>query len=1125
MRSPGGEQHTRVGLRRSIRTKGLVVIALPFAVVLANLGLATWFTHVGNRAMTAMFGAQNVLVRMTDLQTNLLSAQANGAVFLYDHDPAARSRYTTTVAALPAELRAVEATIPSAGQARSAVARAAADARAVLQDMGHLAVTLKPGQVSTETATLGRLDVRFGADVSAVRLSEDRLTSQQHAVVDASRTAIVVLGAIDAVAVLVGGTALSLLFTNRVVGRVRRLERATDALARGAPVSDLPGGTDELGRLGGRLAETAALLRHHERALERSRESLDDILAASPVVSLRYDTHRGVLVYASPNVEAMLGVSAVDIVNAIGAFLDRLHPDDVATIDEAVRDAAAGKGHPKRSEHLLRFRRRGDGGMWREARVTTAVVTDSETASVGYGNVVAYLVDVTEQLRAEREAEERRNLLESILAASPDHIVVRDATDVVMLSSLHTDDMPSDAAASVASHPDSIAAHGPLAAVHGHMTVDDRREIADLVRRTRTGEAAPGAVVSTVTTDLGEQRIFETRARPVVADDGRIIGTVTVSRDVTERFLLEASLRDATDTAMAASEAKSEFLSRMSHELRTPLNAVLGFAQLMALDELSSDQEVCVNQIQRAGRHLLSLINEVLDIARIETGNVNLSVEPVSVDDVMHEVATLLGPVADSAGVHIRLATAATTGSHVRADRQRLLQVLLNLGSNAVKYNRPGGLVALRTEHDDHQLTIAVSDTGPGIPPERQSELFVPFSRLGAEQTGIEGTGVGLALSKHLVDLMNGTIDVESELGRGATFRVTLCLAEPPGTRDVPEAHAAGTEGAGLATINAVTTTHLVDEPPATAAPAAATPAAATPGTATPAAATPAATTPATATPAAATPAAATPATATPAAATPTAATPAAATPVTTTPATATPATATPAAATPAAATPATATPAATASAATASAATNGAPRAAGPAEGNERPGTQSGTAASDGGVAPTAASPVDTTLLHGVPPTMGDRADSLFVLHIEDDESSAELVAQVLARRPNIRLSSVGTARLGWQIARRHRPDLILLDIHLPDMPGNELLHRLRSDPELCDVPVIAVSADATPTRIRRVQRLGVHAYLTKPLNVGALLNHVDTIARAKAARPATPATPPVDTGVMPPATSENVR
>ncbi len=1044
MRGPGGERHTRVGLRRSIRVKGLVVIALPFAVVLANLGLATWFTHVGNRAMTAMFGAQNVLVRMTDLQTNLLSAQANGAVVLFDHDPAALRRYTATVAGIPAELRAVEATIPSAGQARAAVARAAADAHAVLRDMGQFTVTLKPGQVSTAAAALGRLDIRFETDVSAVRSSEDRLTSQQHGVVDAARTAIVVLSAISAAAVLVGGTALSLLFTNRVVGRVRRLERATDALARGAPVSDLPGGSDELGRLAGRLAETAALLRHHERALERSRESLDDILAASPVVSLRYDTQRGVLVYASPNVEAMLGVPAADIVDAIGAFVDRLHPDDVTTIDYAVRDAAAGQGHPERSEHRLRFRRRGDGGMWREARVTTAVVTDSDTASVGYGNVVAYLVDVTEQLRAEREAEERRNLLESILAASPDHIVVRDATDVVMLSSLHTGDMPSDTSASAAGQSDASTAQGPMTAAPGHMTVDDRREIADLIRRTRTGEAAPDAVVSTVTTDLGEQQIFETRARPVVADDGRIIGTVTVSRDVTGRVLLEDSLRDATDTAMAASEAKSEFLSRMSHELRTPLNAILGFAQLMALDELSSDQAVCVNQIQRAGGHLLSLINEVLDIARIETGNLNLSVEPVSVDDVMHEVATLLGPVADSAGVHIRLATSATAGSHVRADRQRLLQVLLNLGSNAVKYNRTDGLVALHTEHHDHRVTIAVSDTGPGIPPERQSELFVPFSRLGAERTGIEGTGVGLALSKHFVDLMGGTIDVESEPGRGATFRVTLCLAEPPSTQDVPEPRTAGIEVAGQATITAVTATDLVDEPPATATPAAATPTAATPAVATPAAATPTA--------------------------------------------------------------------------------GDGAPSTAGPTGGIARTGPQAGAAARNDGVAPTAASPTDSALLNGAPPNGGDGADQLFVLHIEDNESSAALVAQILARRPDIRLSSVGTARLGWQIARRHRPDLILLDIHLPDMPGNELLHRLRSDPELCDVAVIAVSADATPTRIRRMQRLGVDAYLTKPLNVGALLDHVDKIARAKAARPVTPGAPPVDTGMPPPATSETV-
>ncbi len=952
MSGAGDDRHTRVGFRWSIRSKGLVVIALPLIVVLANVILATWYSHVSDRAETSIAGAQAALVDVTGMQSTLLDAQANVAAYLLDHQQAALANYASEMAGLRHELVAVQGAAASAGPAQPAVERTAAVASTLAGDMQKLVQPGTPGSVLARAAAIGRLDTTLTTDISDIRSTVDRLVGNQRGVVHASGAAIVVFDAIAAGAVVIGGAALSLLFTSRVVRRVRRLERATDALARGAPVDDVPQEPDELGRLGTRLVETAALLRRHERALQLSRESLDDILAASPVVSLRYDSRRGVLAYASPNVEAMLGVTATDVTADIGAFLDRLHPDDVSAIDQAVRDAVSGATDGERREHRLRFRRRGEGGAWREARVTTTVVTGSDAADDGHGNVVAYLVDVTERLRAERDADERRNLLESILAASPDRIVVRDAADAIVLSSRHAAD-PSDG----------------TSAATGRMTVDGRREIADLVRRTRTGEAAPEAVVSTVTTDGRDLRTFETRARPVVADDGRIIGTVTVSRDVTGRVRLEESLRDAMDSAMAASEAKSEFLSRMSHELRTPLNAILGFAQLLALDELQGDQAACVGQIERAGAHLLALINEVLDISRIETGNINLSVEPVSVDGVMREVAALLAPVADAASVHIRLATAETAGILVEADRQRLLQVLINLGSNAVKYNRADGLVALHTAREGGRVTIEVSDTGPGIPPERLPELFVPFARLGAERTGIEGTGVGLALSKHFVELMGGTIEVESEPGRGATFRVVLAAAEA--------------EGAGPGATGAAGADDAAGAP---------------------------------------------------------------------------------------------------AEAIRALAAQADAPR--------------SGVGAAAGVAAP------DDAGTGGAGPVT-----EVLVLHVEDNESSAALVSQVLARRPDVRLTSVGTARLGWELARRHRPDLILLDIHLPDLPGHELLQHLRADPELGDVTVIAVSADATPTRIRRMRRLGVDAYLTKPIDVGALLGHVDRIARAKrSARAADP-------------------
>src|SRR5204863_1178697 len=199
------------------------------------------------------------------------------------------------------------------------------------------------------------------------------------------------------------------------------------------------------------------------------------------------------------------------------------------------------------------------------------------------------------------------------------------------------------------------------------------------------------------------------------------------------------------------------FLSRMSHELRTPLNGILGFAQLLEMESLPADQEESVAQILRAGRHLLGLINEVLDISRIETGRLQLSLEPVPVGETLRGALDIVRPLAAQHGIALN-AGAADERQHVLADRQRLQQVLLNLLSNAVKYNRTGGTVAVSCEQcEPTRFRLKVSDTGPGIRPEHLDLLFVPFERLGADRTEVEGTGIGLALSRRLAEAMGGT--------------------------------------------------------------------------------------------------------------------------------------------------------------------------------------------------------------------------------------------------------------------------------------------------------------------------------------------------------------------------------
>jgi signal transduction histidine kinase/CheY-like chemotaxis protein len=245
-------------------------------------------------------------------------------------------------------------------------------------------------------------------------------------------------------------------------------------------------------------------------------------------------------------------------------------------------------------------------------------------------------------------------------------------------------------------------------------------------------------------------------------------------------------LSTAKEQAEQANLAKSEFLSRMSHELRTPLNAILGFGQLLQMQrQLESDSRESVDVIVRSGRHLLGLIDEVLDISRIESGGMALSIEPVRLADVAAETLKLVRPLADDHDVRTRLVPS-HDDVYVAADHQRLRQVLINLLSNAVKYNRRGGDAVVRIHQDDDRIGIEVTDTGRGIAPDDMSRLFTPFERLHADIDAIAGTGLGLSLSQHLVDAMDGEITVNSELGRGSRFTVTLPRVARPGDVDPP---------------------------------------------------------------------------------------------------------------------------------------------------------------------------------------------------------------------------------------------------------------------------------------------------------------------------------------------------
>jgi PAS domain S-box-containing protein len=616
-------------------------------------------------------------------------------------------------------------------------------------------------------------------------------------------------------------------------------------------------------------------------------EFVETILEASTEYSIIGKGIDGTILLWNEGARRLYGYEPDEIVGKANA--DVLHtPEAVAAgLSQRMRQAALADG--KWEGTVTRVRRDG-------SRFTARVVMTPRRNR--HGEWIGFLLiskDISDEIRLE---------------AAPDAMVIVDQDGRIAAVNRQTEQLFGYERDELLGQPIEILVPQRFRAAH-------RRHRSDYLAEPRVRAMGAGRQLYGRRKDNSEFPV-EISLSPVETPQGTLVSAAV--RDITARKQVEEALAQARLAAEQANQAKSEYVSRMSHELRTPLNAILGFAQLLELDGLGDDQREAVGFILSGARHLLGLINEVLDIAAIESSRLSLSLEPVDVADLLAEVVSLIRPLADQQG--IVLVDPPQTGTHhVLGDRQRLKQILLNLLSNAVKYNRNRGSVQFDSQPVvGERLRIKVTDSGPGIPPELKDRLFVPFDRLGSERTSIEGTGLGLPLTKGLAEAMGGTLGVASVVGQGSTFWVELPLTQRPTERPQP-------------------TERLPEQPQLE----------------------------------------------------------------------------------------------------------------------RQRP--------------------------------------AMTVLYIEDNPSNLQLVEHLLNRRPGVTLISAMRPQLGLDLAAEHCPDLILLDLDLPDMPGQEVLRRLRADPKTAHVPIVILSADARPALITQLLEEGARAFLTKPLDINELLALVDAV------------------------------
>lgn len=443
-------------------------------------------------------------------------------------------------------------------------------------------------------------------------------------------------------------------------------------------------------------------------------------------------------------------------------FLRAVRPEDRATVQAHTALA------PQHGLAPLVARITRPDGSVRHVQTMAELILDPQGAPQALTGTVQ---DITELKQAESLARKIGERFRALVETSADWIWETNALDRYTYASPRITDL-------LGYLPEEILGKTP----QSHLLADDAHAMAQFQRQTMGERQAFANVRKRCRHRDGSTVVVESSGVPAFNTRGNFIGYRGIDRDVTLRVEREQQLLAAKAEAERANRAKSAFLSGMSHELRTPLNAILGFAQLMALGpQLDSEQRANVAEILKAGRHLLDLINDVLDLAKVESGRVDLTLEAVSFQEVAQDTIALMHPVARQHDIHLILTHRESEPVWFRADRLRTKQIIVNLLSNAIKYNHTGGTATLGLAPTaDGRWRIEVTDTGPGIALDRQSELFQPFQRLDATHSDIEGTGIGLVITKRLAEAMGGRLGVISQPGAGSTFWLELPWVEPP---------------------------------------------------------------------------------------------------------------------------------------------------------------------------------------------------------------------------------------------------------------------------------------------------------------------------------------------------------